>query len=116
MESHEGTKLKDTPENRRKCEARVRVIDQEIRDGVFDCLRWFPRGNLASRFHREAEPTVGRLVTVRGFFREWSRSSGSKRIVTAKWQRNRESYIRVHVLPVLGAVRLDELTSRHVVD
>ena len=76
MESHEGTKLKDTPENRRKVEARVRVIDQEIREGVFDYLRWFPTGNLASRFHREAEPVVGRLVTARGFFREWSRASG----------------------------------------
>src|SRR5262245_1440842 len=116
MESHEGTKLKDTPENRRKVEARVRVIDQEIREGVFDYLRWFPMGNLASRFHREAEPVVGRLVTVRGFFREWSRASGSRRIVTVKWQRNRESYIRVHVLPVLGTVRLDELTPRHIVD
>ena len=36
--------------------------------------------------------------------------------MTAKWQRNRESYIRVHVLPVLGTVRLDELTPRHIVD
>jgi hypothetical protein len=34
MESHEGTKLKDTPQNRLKVEARVRVIDQEIREGV----------------------------------------------------------------------------------
>jgi hypothetical protein len=50
METHEGTKLKDTPANRLKVEARVRSIDQEIREGVFDYIRWFPMGNLASRF------------------------------------------------------------------
>jgi hypothetical protein len=116
MESHEGTKFKDTPENRRKVEARVRVIDQEIRDGVFDYLRWFPTGNLAARFHRDAMPLAVRLVTARGFFREWAGASASGRMVTAKWRRNRESYIRVHVLPVLGTVRLDELTPRHIVD
>src|SRR5205823_1582592 len=116
LESHEGTKLKDTQETRRKVEARARVIDQEIREGAFDYLRWFPTGNLAPRFQREREPVVGRIVTVRGFFREWSRPESSRRAVTAKWQRNRESYIRVHVVSALGDIRLDELAPKDLVD
>ena len=116
LESHEGTKLKATPENRRKAEARARVIDQEIRDGAFDYLRWFPMGNLAARFLPERESAVGRIVTVRRFFQVWSAADGSRRAVTAKWQRNRESYIRAHVVPAVGSVRLDELTPKHLVD
>ena len=116
LQSHEGTKLRDTPENRRRVDARARAIDEEIRDGVFDYLRWFPCGNLAPRFLREQEPAVGRAATIRGFFQGWSRVDGSRRAVTPKWQRNRESYIRAHVVPVLGAVRLDELTAKHLVD
>ena len=114
LESHEGTKLKDTPQNRRRVEARAQAIEDEIRDGVFDYLRWFPTGNLAGRFLHDREPAVGRTATMRGFFHEWSRTDGSRHTVTPKWQRNRESYIRAHVLPILGSVRLDELTAKHL--
>ena len=55
-------------------------------------------------------------MTLRGFFREWSTAEASRRTVTHKWQRNRESYIRAHVVPVLGGVRLDDVTSKHLVD
>lgn len=41
LESHEGTKLRDTPENRRKIEVRARAINNEIRDRAFEYLRWF---------------------------------------------------------------------------
>lgn len=59
---------------------------------------------------------AGRVVTVRAFFRSWSCDEGPGRAVTSKWQRNRESYIRVHVVPVLGGVRMDELTPKHIAD
>ena len=39
-------------------EERARVIDQEIKDGVFDYLSWFPGGNLAGRFLPERDLTV----------------------------------------------------------
>jgi hypothetical protein len=58
LRSHEGSRLEDTPENRRKAEDRARVIDQEIEDGTFDYLHWFPDGNLASRFRRDAGAPV----------------------------------------------------------
>ncbi len=115
-ESLEGTKLKDTPENRRKVEAIARVIDQEMRDGTFDYLRWFPEGNLAAKFRKVAEPV--RVITVAGFFRLWSDGNKTKgaRPVSAKWLSNRNSYIRTHIVPVLGGVRIDELEPGHLID
>jgi len=117
VESHEGTKLRDTPQNRDKVAARARVIAQEIRDGTFDYLRWFPAGNLASRFEPSSPLSASGLSgTVRSFFREWASRESGGRIVSAKWRLNRESYIRSHVLPHLGRVRLDELGPTHLTD
>lgn len=115
LETLEGTKYRDVPEYRPKVEAQARVIDQEIRDGTFDYLRWFPYGNLASRYQKVKEP--GRIITVRGFFRSWTESEvAGTRTVSAKWRSNRESYIRVHVLPTLGGTHLDQLKTRDLVD
>lgn len=115
LESLEGTKLKDSPENREKIEGRARVIDQEMRDGTFDYLKWFRFGNLASRYQKVEEP--GRIITVRGFFKAWTESDvAGTRSVSAKWRSNRESYIRVHVLPMLGSTHLDQLRTRDLVD
>ncbi len=117
LESHEGTKLRDTPQNREKVRARARLIAQEIRDGSFNYLRWFPAGNLASRFEPASMPVAsGRSTTVRSFFREWTSADSSARLVSPKWQLNRESYIRNHVLPSLGRTRLDELAPSHVTE
>ena len=121
IESHEGTQLKATPANRAKVEARANVIDEEIRERRFDYLRWFPDGNLAHRF-RPREEGGGKVVTVRGFFEAWGRSTsepggaplaGDKqaRPVTPKWASNRASSIRNHVLPYLGSKHLDQIAS-----
>jgi integrase len=117
LESHEGTKLRDTPQNREKVAARARVIAQEIRDGTFEYLRWFPAGNLASRFEPTSMPAMsGRSSTVRGFFREWTSAESRSRPVSPKWSLNRASYIRNHVIPSLGRIRLDQLTPSHLTD
>ena len=50
MESHEGTRLRDTPANRAKIEARACGISDEMKAGTFDYLRWFPHGNKAGHF------------------------------------------------------------------
>jgi len=121
-ESHEGTKLVDTPENRAKAEARSRVIDQEMQDGVFDYLRWFPDGNLARRLSPTREPSPSRSITASGFFRRWgstgddaasapSATEKQSRPVSKKWAINRASAIKAHVLDVLGNKHLDQLTS-----
>jgi len=71
-----------------------------------------PRGTISPRRHASCR-SVGYRAR---FLSRMGGASGSGRMVTAKWRRNRESYIRVHVLPVLETVRLDELIPRHIVD
>lgn len=54
---------------------------------------------------------------MRGFFRSWSENEPvGARSVSKKWRSNRESYIRVHVLPTLGGRHLDQLQTRDLVD
>ncbi len=114
----EGVDLKDTPANRAKMEARAKVIGQEMADGVFDYLRWFPNGALAHRFRPPAEHDTARLLTLRGFFQSWGETSEQKqtRPVSTKWALNRASTIRTNVLPYLGQHRLDDLTPAILTD
>jgi hypothetical protein len=58
MESTEGTKLKDTPQNRKRLEARAQLISEEMEAGTFDYLKWFPNGNKADHFR----PTVNKQL------------------------------------------------------
>jgi integrase len=116
LESHEGTGLEDTSENRRKAEDRARVIAQEIDDGTFDYLRWFPDGNLASRFRPEAQAWATPRITVRAFFDSWAKGDALGRPVTTKWRTNRLSLIRTHVLPQLGDLHIDQIAPRHITE
>jgi hypothetical protein len=123
IESHEGTKLRDTPSNRAKVEARSQVINEEIESGHFNYTRWFPDGNAAWRFRQPEAPEPKPVITVKGFFDRWRKAAqegdaqgaavGSKYggLVSAKWISNRTSCIRSHVVPFIGDKRLDELTT-----
>ena len=115
-QSHEGTALRDTPENRERVEDRARVIDREIRDGIFDYLRWFPNGNLAAVFGAQVvEASTSRRITVRAFFTLWAdplRPVGTA--VSRKWQSNRISAIRKNVIGALGQSFLDDLRPTHL--
>ena len=117
-ESHEGTKLKDSPENRRRVEERARVIDQEIRDGTFEYLRWFPDGNLAASFRRQdVLVEAAKRITIQAFFRKWADPDGvASSPVTRKWRTNRVSAVRENVLPFLGRFCLDELVPMQLLE
>ena len=66
----EGTRLKDTPKNRQRMEARGVLISEEMEQGKFDYLRWFPEGNSADRFRPKGQ-TIALQKTVGEFFGEW---------------------------------------------
>src|SRR5262249_1257729 len=101
LESSEATLLPATAENRRHARDRARVIEQEMSDGTFDYLRWFPEGSLASRFGPSAGASAPR-ISVRDFFQTWANGDTASRPVTIKWRTNRLSLIRTHVLPQFG--------------
>src|SRR5262245_40670607 len=65
----EGTRLKDTPKNRQRMEARGVLISEEMEQGKFDYLRWFPEGNSADRFRPKGQTIAPK--------RPWASSSAS---------------------------------------
>jgi hypothetical protein len=59
LESWEGTRWKDTAENRELANATAKLINKEIKDGSFDYLSWFPRGTRQSSFEKKDGGRLG---------------------------------------------------------
>lgn len=95
-ESQERTGLKDTAANRKRLEARARVISDEMQAGTFDYLRWFPRGSKADalRANRVPATTVGDYAE-----KVWlpRKQPPVVRLSTALTYRK---HLRNHILPV----------------
>ena len=119
----------DTPEGRNAArsfaetlrDARV-VYDVRARVGDREVSKTFARRKDADAFAATMEadslrgvavdPRAGRL-TVNELAREWLAGNPAKRPDT--WATD-EYHLRVHILPVLGARRIDAVTSAHVQD
>jgi len=67
MQWTEGTKLRDTVKNRRRVEAKAVLITDEMENGKFNYLKWFPEGNKAEQFR----PKGPQPETVGQYFRGW---------------------------------------------
>lgn len=57
VECREGTKLKNTPANRKLIQQRVNQIQYEIDHGLFEYRRHFPHGTKARRFEAGGRST-----------------------------------------------------------
>lgn len=71
LESWEGTGLKDTEKNRQRMEARAVLISEEMEQGRFDYLQWFPDGNKAHIFKPKELEGKRKPQTVGEFYRDW---------------------------------------------
>ena len=69
-ESWEGTEWRDTPKNRERAEARAVLISEQMDNGSFDYLKWFPEGNKAHLF-RPKDEIKSKEITVGEFYRGW---------------------------------------------
>ena len=71
-ESWEGTGLRDTPKNRQRMEARAVLISEEIEQGTFDYLKWFPEGNKADVLQggENLKPNIGD-TTIGEYYDQW---------------------------------------------
>ncbi len=63
----EGTKLADTPKNRKVMSAQMVVMEQEIERGVFDYSHWFPAGK---QLHI-LKPVTHRQEKFGEYFKQW---------------------------------------------
>jgi len=106
--------LKDTVENRRKAEERSRIIDAEIRGGVFDYIRWFRHGNRAAEFRRtKALVDIDLDITVEKYFEIWINQLAPSRLGKNALGSYR-SHLNKWVLPTLGSLPCHSLNGAHV--
>ena len=128
----EGTKLKDTADNRRLLEARAVLISHEIKTGTFDYLKWFPNGNRANLFRA---PQLAPL-SVGGHYEKWIIDQ-SPPLVRKSRERDYKQHFTAYILPkfrntpmaeihtdtlvtfrkyLLHALGLSVKTSRNIID
>ena len=69
-ESLEGTRLKDTPKNRKRTQARAELISEEIEQGTFDYIKWFPAGNRAAKLKSQSI-AASQPQTVAAYYNDW---------------------------------------------
>lgn len=65
------TGLRDTPENRRRCEHTMRQVDAAIRRDDFDYRTYFPRGSRLHLFCSDTQPDG--LMTFQEYMLRWHR-------------------------------------------
>lgn len=107
IESHEGTRLRDTPANRAKIEARARVISDEMKAGAFDYLRWFPHGNKAHVLQPKA-PALS-TMTVREYAEQHWLPQKTPGFVRKSRTRDYRRHL-VHIARLAGDVLLSDVT------
>jgi integrase len=96
MRAWEGTRLKDTPENRDLVEAKAKIITAEIKAGTFDYLRHFPRGN--------------RATTVGEYYRIWIERKKPP-VVRAGLARDYREHFSRYILPKFESLAWNEVTG-----
>src|SRR5262249_32056229 len=104
--SWEGMKLRDTPANRKLLEAQAVVIDEEIKRGSFDYLKWFPHGNKAAYFdgHRRAP-----IRTVDQFYSAWIQDKKPP-FVRKSRERDYRQHYDAYLKSWFGARTLESIT------
>jgi len=103
----EGTKLQDTPENRRILQKKMNLIDGEIALGTFDYSRHFPDGNKI-RIFGKPKPNI----TFGEFTRKWIEDR-KPRFKKSHWK-NINYFLEGEILPYFGPLKLDEIMEEHV--
>src|SRR5262249_11361319 len=115
-ESWEGTGLKDTPKHRQRMEARAVLINEEMEQGAFDYLKWFPEGNKAAQFRPEPERGgENKPVTVSEFFKEWI-SRKKPPFVRLSLERDYKQAFSKNILPFMGDLDLNKVTIETLED
>jgi integrase len=113
LEAWEGTSLKGTSRNRQRMEARAVLISEEIENGTFDYLKYFPQGNKAHLF-RGKEFEVERK-TIRDYFEEWMLDKLPPLFKKSRVRKYR-SHFRAYILKEYGGIYLDKFNFTHIKD
>ena len=108
--TNRGKPARDNPANRKRVEARAALINEEMEEGSFEYLRWFPNGNRADEFKpRENKPVEIKPLTVRKFYEEWIEKKKPP-FVRVGLQRNYKQDFRRNILLFMGDMELNGVT------
>jgi integrase len=109
MRCREGTKLKDNPENRRRLQKKLDLIQAEMGLGVFDYARHFPGGNKIHIFGRQR---ICEEITFKEFANTWL--AEKKPRLKASYWRNLSYYLHAGILPYFGSFKMTEIKEQDI--
>jgi integrase len=110
LESWEGTGLKDTPKYRERALARAVLMSEQIEQGTFDYLKWFPEGNRADAFRPKVDKRIeATSQTVKEFYEIWIEKKKPP-FVRKSLERDYRQAFSKNILPFMGEVELNALT------
>jgi integrase len=113
VECKEGTKLKDTPANRRLLEQKADQIQYEIDHGLFDYRRHFPHGTKAHLFDAGADgPAPSAMIPFAQYAVQWLEENAYS--LTPATYRSYRTVIHSHVVPFFKELPLGEITDTHL--
>jgi len=107
-QSQERTGLRDTPTNRKRLDARARVIADEMAAGSFDYVRWFPNGSKAALL--KPPPAAPRVLTLREYADTVWLPRKKPPLVRAWCAYDYRKHLRNHILPAFGDLPFDTIT------
>ena len=86
-------------------------MSEEIKDGIFDYLKWFPDGNKAHDFRPidSSAVTASKPLTVREFYDEWIQKKKPP-FVRVGLERNYRQDFQKNILPFMGDTELNRVT------
>jgi integrase len=110
LESWEGTQWKDTPKNRERALARALLMSEEIEQGTFEYLKWFPEGNRAHQFRpKVVGPMESKPQSIRQFFEDWIEKKKPP-FVRRSLERDYRQAFNKNILPFMGEMELNSVT------
>jgi integrase len=113
VECKEGTKLKDTPANRKLLQQKMDQIQYEIDHGIFEYRRHFPYGTKAHLFDAGAEgPAPSAMIPFAQYAVQWLEENAYS--LTPATYRSYRTVIHSHVVPFFKELPLGEITDTHL--
>jgi len=116
--SWEGTKLPNTPKNSERMKARALLISEEMQQGTFDYLKWFPEGNKAYLFgssSNSSSEATGTIPTIREYYDRWIETKKPPLVRKSRERDYRQAFTK-YILPFFGESTLNAITPRRLED
>lgn len=108
----EGVKLKNTPANKKRLQARMTIIDEEIKMGTFDYCTVFPGGN---KIHIFQPLKKSNDLTFEEYFEQWLKDKydpdrGKNDIKKGTWLLYKEVY-KNYLKPFFGGMVFKDINT-----